>query len=258
LTRYLFGDSDLAGRRLKILADVYADSTRSFVIESVQKKPRLFLDLGCGPGHTTLMLADALACEQAAGLDNSRHFISLAQKSATDRVFFHLHDVTKIPFPTGPADVLFCRFLMTHLDKPQMVILKWATQLNPRALLLMEETEDILTTNKAFIVYIGMVEALLKAQSRNLYVGPILDKMKMPDSLIKVKSMVKRLAVPTQKAALLFSLNIQTWKKEPIVLENYPSSFVEDLEESLKQMSMKDGAETDIEWNLRQIVLERG
>jgi trans-aconitate 2-methyltransferase len=257
LTRYLFGDSDLAGHRLKVLADVYADSTKAFVIESVQEKPRLFLDLGCGPGHTTHLLAEILACECAVGLDNSRHFIALAQKSSTNRVSFQLHDITTTPFPTGPADLLFCRFLMAHLNDLQSIILNWFPQLNSHGRLLMEEVEDILTTNKAFVAYLEIVDAMVKDQGGNLYVGSMLDEMKMPDSLRKVKSEIKRLAVPTQKAALMFSLNIQTWKHEPFVLANYSSSFIEDLEEDLKHLSMQSGIETDIEWNLRQMVLER-
>jgi len=31
---------------------------------------------------------------------------------------FVCHDVTQEPFPTASADVLFCRFLLTHLHDP--------------------------------------------------------------------------------------------------------------------------------------------
>jgi trans-aconitate methyltransferase len=165
LTQYLFGDSDLAGHRLKVLAEVYADSTKSFVVDSIKKKPRVFFDLGCGPGHTTHLIANALGCEQAVGLDNSEHFISLAQTSATDRVSFHLHDVTTIPFPAGSADLLFCRFLMTHLRDPQAALSRWGTQLNAKGLLLIEEVETISTSNRIFAAYLEIVDAMLKNQN---------------------------------------------------------------------------------------------
>ena len=257
MTRYLFGDSDVAERRLKILADVYADSTASFVLGAVDEKPRLLLDLGCGPGYTTHLLADVLGCKQAAGLDNSRHFINTARKSATARVSFHLHDVTRVPFPVAPADLLFCRFLMTHLRDPEVLLSRWATQLNSGGLLLMEEVEGIQTSNKSFISYLEIVEAMIKAQKGNLYIGPILNEMKIPETLKIVSSAVKRLSVPAHKAASMFSLNIETWKHVPFVLANYSSSLIEDLEKTLKRLAVKTGAGSKIEWQLRQIVFER-
>ena len=92
--RYLLGDTYLAARRLKVLAEVYKESTRSFVLESVDDDPHLLVDLGCGPGHTTHFLADILRCDRAVGLDNSEHFIELARKTETDLISFRLHDVT--------------------------------------------------------------------------------------------------------------------------------------------------------------------
>ena len=56
--QYLFGDSDIAARRLEVLAEVFAEPTRAFFLEAVPKRPRLAVDLGCGPGYTTHLLRD--------------------------------------------------------------------------------------------------------------------------------------------------------------------------------------------------------
>jgi len=256
LTEYLFGDSDLAGHRLKILAEVYADSTKAFVIGHVRRKPRLFFDVGCGPGYTTHLIANVLGCEQAVGLDNSEHFISLAQKSATDSVSFQLHDVTKIPFPAGPADLLFCRFLMTHLLDPQAALSRWATQVVPKGLLLIEEVETIMTANPIFTEYLQIVDAMLKAQNRMLYIGPSLDSIHPPGSLKKVRSTLNQLVVPTHQAALMFYLNIQTWKRQPFVRTNYYSSSIENLEKAMGILSAAKKDEIEIQWTLRQMVFE--
>ena len=81
--QYLFGDTDIAAQRLKVLAEVFAESSRAFLLDTDIGKPRLALDLGGGPGYSTHFLANLLQCEQVAGLDNSEHFISLAQKTET-------------------------------------------------------------------------------------------------------------------------------------------------------------------------------
>ena len=48
--KYLFGDTDLAARRLKVLAEVFAASSETFISEAADCNPRLVVDLGCGPG----------------------------------------------------------------------------------------------------------------------------------------------------------------------------------------------------------------
>lgn len=76
---YLFGETDIAARRLKVLAEVYAVSTRAFLLGQVPTRPRAAVDLGCGPGYTTHLLADVLQAERTVGLDNSEPFIALAR-----------------------------------------------------------------------------------------------------------------------------------------------------------------------------------
>jgi SAM-dependent methyltransferase len=255
--QYLFGDTDIAARRLRFLADVYAESTREFLLGAVADRPRLALDLGCGPGYTTHFLADVLGCEKTAGLDNSEQFISLARTTETDDVSFYRHDITSVPFPVGPSDFLYCRFLLTHLRNPHAVVLAWATQLQPGGLLLMEEVEWIRTENKVFTTYLNLVEAMLEDKSGRLYVGQTLNSLEDTDILKRRTSRVKHLPVSTHKAATMFSMNIQSWKHQPFIQKNYPSSMIDQLEEELKALAGKSGGGSEIEWGLRQLVCER-
>jgi hypothetical protein len=43
---YLFKDTDLAARRLRVLADVFAPASRAFLLDMVNTEPELALDLG--------------------------------------------------------------------------------------------------------------------------------------------------------------------------------------------------------------------
>ncbi len=255
--QYLFGDSDLAAYRLKVLADVYAESTRNFVLDAVIERPRLAVDMGCGPGYTTHLLAGLLQCERTVGFDSSEHFISLARKTETDALSFRLHDVTSVPFPVGPADLLFCRFLLTHLRDPQAVVARWATQLAPKGLLLMEEVEWIHSQNRVFRTYLNIVEAMLEHKSGRLYVGQTLDRLSDDSAFERRISQVVRLRVSNRDAATMFYLNIRTWKLQPFIRTNYPSSMIEQLEEDLKTLAGRRDDASEIEWGMRQIVFER-
>ncbi len=255
--QYAFGDTDLAARRLKLLAEVFAEPTRDFLREAFTGRPKLVVDLGCGPGSTTHFLADVLGAERAVGLDNSESFIGLAKETETDRVSFYLHDVTTLPFPVGPADLLFCRYLLTHMREPAAVIARWATQLEPGGLLLMEETEWICVNCDAFATYVGIVEAMLAARSNTLYVGPVLDGLVLPSDLKRRTSDVRRFRVPPHRAAGLFLMNLQTWRHNRFVVESYSPGVIEQLQNDLLSISEQAASDLEIEWGLRQISFER-
>lgn len=254
---YLFGDTDIAARRLKVLAEVYAESSRAFLLETVSGTPNLVIDLGCGPGYSTHFLADVLRCGHAAGLDNSESFISFARETETGEVSFHLHDVTSVPFPVGPGCLLYCRLLLTHLREYEALLARWATQLQPGGLLLIEEVDSIQTENSVFASYTKIVEALLKHQGNSLYVGKSLDRLKDTPVLSRRGSRVKRLPVENNRAAAMFSLNILSWKEHPFIRANYSCAIIDRLVRELDEMAQRPGNATDIEWGMRQMVYEQ-
>src|SRR5207248_9952028 len=131
-------------------------------------------DLGCGPGFTTHLVAQTLRCEQVVGLDSSADFIQYARATALPRMSFEVHDVTTVPFPGGRADVIFCRFLITHLKDPAALVARWAAEVERGGLLMMEEAETIQTDDPVFKRYIALVEATLASQSNRLFAGAAL------------------------------------------------------------------------------------
>ena len=142
---YLFGDTDLAARRLEVLARVFREPTRAFLRDAVSTAPAVAVDLGCGPGFTTRLLAETLACRQTVGLDSSQFFIDHASSITIPAVSFELHDVTALPLPVDPIDLLYSRFLLTHLPHPSELVTRWIGELRPGGLLLLEEPEWIET-----------------------------------------------------------------------------------------------------------------
>src|SRR5262245_13727682 len=118
---YTFGDNEKAARRLRLLAETFAPSSRDLLERQLQPladRPILALDLGCGPGLTTWLLHSALRPIQTVGLDASAAFMDQVTADDSAGVSFVRHDVTTIPFPARPAGVLYTRFLLTHLSEP--------------------------------------------------------------------------------------------------------------------------------------------
>jgi len=254
---YAFGDTDIAARRLELLAHVFEHSTRAFLREAPATRLRLALDLGCGPGFTTHLIARTLGFSRVVGLETSERFIELARATAGARISFELHDVCRVPFPTGPADMIFCRFLVTHLADPADALVKWATQLNHRGLLMLEEVERIDTVHPVLSSYVGIVEAMLQSQSNTLYAGPLIAELDTPQGLQNVASEVRRVAVSNSDAAGLFRLNLRVWREHSFIRENYSEKAIRNLDSALEAIAHERAAMSYIEWGMRQVIFRR-
>lgn len=255
MTNYAFGDSDLAARRLEVLAETFAESSSEFMRRSVKTRPRLAVDLGCGPGYSTQLLASILNPEHTAGLDNSEKFLVHAKTRASTSVSFHLHDITKTPFPTGLCDVMFSRFELTHLANPEELIGLWVDQLQPLGRLLIEEVEYIDTANPILIRYLDVLQIMLRQQDGELYIGSRLDSVLDPNRVRRESNGVHALEVPMRRAALMFLMNIRAWSGQEFVRREFGSATLDELEDRLGAIAEGVASAAPVEWGLRQMVL---
>ncbi|MGO9063058.1 MAG: class I SAM-dependent methyltransferase [Candidatus Binataceae bacterium] len=257
-TKYLFGDSDIAARRLELVARVFEESTRAFLLEAAGGRAwGLAVDLGCGAGFTTRLITRTLRCAHAVGLDASESFIRLARAQDTDRTSFAIHDVTSAPFPCGRADLIFCRFLLTHLQDPRTIVARWATQLNPGGLLMIEETESIRTTHPVFARNLQIVEAMLASRSNLLYVGPLVGALGSPGGLKPSRNETRTVPVRNGDAAGMFVLNLNAWKEGEFVRVNYRRESILELEEDLTRIAGEESPAREIVWEMRQATFGR-
>ena len=256
MTKYLFGDTNLAARRLHYLAEVFRPSMEAFILSVLDQPPQLLFDLGCGPGFSTHLLAEFTQSDQVIGLDKSTYFISLAQQGQTNRLKFYTHDLTTVPFPEKPGEVAYCRFLLTHIKNPIAIIERWASQLRPGGLLLLDEAEWIKTSNQTFTTYLDHVVAMLADQGNELYVGPRLNQLEQVGRLKKQSSRVQCLTVPNHQAAGMFYMNIQTWKEHPFIQATVDQAILDELERELHNLASQTASTSEIEWGLRQLVFK--
>jgi trans-aconitate 2-methyltransferase len=254
--KYVFGDTDLAAARLARVAEVFAPTSRSFLSNFAQSSFDLALDLGCGTGHTTHLLAEVLRPRSTVGMDRSESFVSLARPSATDGISFVQHDVTAVPFPTGTADLIYCRFLLSHLPRPLRHLALWARQLKPRGILLLDEVEWIRTTDPVFGTYLKIVVEMLERQGNQLYVGPLLEAMPDPADLWRLSSQLVTLIPASRQAAKMFLMNLRVWRDEPFVREAYGEETLNSLESDLAALAESESS-SEIVWGLRQMAYQR-
>jgi SAM-dependent methyltransferase len=266
---YAFGDSPAAARRLDLLAELFEPASRTF-LERVAgldglagrgpgpagRRPGLAVDLGCGTGHTTRLVAEVLEPNRTLGLDQSEFFVALAARSADPAVGFAVHDVTRVPFPCPPADLCYGRLLLSHLPDPGAVLTAWATQLVPGGLLLADEVDRIHTDLPALRGYLEVAGALLATRGHTLEVGPLLARLPDPPGLVRRDDRIGHLAPPAARAAAMFALNLAVWRGQAVRAGIATASQLDRLAADLAAVA--DGEmEGSIRWELRQLVLQR-
>ena len=100
---YTFGDTDVEAARLALFTEVFGPTSEELLTQAVEDPPVLAYDLGCGPGHTTRLVAKATGATLTVGLERSAAHLARARAGAPEGVRFVTWDAGELPFPAGPA-----------------------------------------------------------------------------------------------------------------------------------------------------------
>jgi trans-aconitate methyltransferase len=256
---YTFGDSELAVRRLRLLAAAFAPSSRAFLREAVAARPHVAvaLDLGCGPGYSTALLSRELEPVTTIGLDSSRRYIERAREYALRGLEFVEHDLTRAPFPTPPADLLYGRFVVTHLPEGHEVIDRWADGTAAGARLVLEEVATLDADDEVLRRYYELVVALQAAHGQATYVGRALAERPASAPWAVERAVRRRVVLPAATAAELHALNFATWRHEPFIEATVPADELDHLGASLRALALGGRAAAPVRWELAQVVMRR-
>ena len=255
--RYTFGDTDLARERLRLLAELYDPASEDLLRRWAPPGRRHALDLGAGPGHTTRLLHRVAGAARTTGVERSARYVADAAVDAPVGVDFVEHDVTHVPFPVPPADLLFCRFLLTHLAAPGAAVAGWAEAATPGAVLIVQEVETLTSPTPALARYYELVGELQARYGQALHVGRLLDEALAATAWRVVSSAIRALTPDPRRMARLHLFNLRTWRTDPVAIEAFDAAELGALETALT--AIVDGAvEARVDQGLREIVAVRG
>lgn len=137
-SHYSFGDNQLAAQRLEYLAAAFAPSSRRFLESAKPDRVELALDLGSGIGATTALLRDVTNSRCVVGYERSANYLAIARSRYPELTFRDV-DVLSAAYPDRDADLIYCRFLLTHIHRPADVLATSVQHLRPGGRLLLEE-----------------------------------------------------------------------------------------------------------------------
>jgi trans-aconitate 2-methyltransferase len=247
-TAYAFRQTEAAADRLALVAELFGPVTSAFLREHAPGETELAIDLGCGPGHTTELIADVVRPCRLVGLDTSPLFLELGGERLGNRAALLEHDVTDTPFPAREPTLLYCRFLLTHQTAPTALVQRWLGELAQSGRLLVEEVESMDTDEPVFRRYLGVVERMLTARGHRNDIGPELAAFR-PAGARVVCSRVAETTPDPRFAARMFRANLAVWADDPVA-----AGEADELAAELDRRIETAG--DPITWRMRQIVYE--
>ncbi len=139
-------DGGAAGRdRLRLLSDVMGPDNRALLdLVGIPAGARC-IDLGCGGGDVTVELARAAGPKGGViGVDMDAALLDIARRETSalglGNVSFECRDATTWR-PSAPVDLVYARFLLTHLSDPSAVLRNARGYLRPGGLVVVEDID---------------------------------------------------------------------------------------------------------------------
>ena len=203
-----------------------------------------------------MLVADTTGAARTIGVDSSEPFLDRARTLARPGVEFVRHDVTALPLPHAPADLVYARYMLAHLAEPETVMGAWATQLRDGGRLLLDENEHIATDHAVLGRYEQLVTEVLAARDASMHVGAVIGRAELGSEFRRLENRVVAWRIPEATAARLYLANFTTWRHDDYVVDRYAQPTLDELARDLAAV-VESGSKTPVEFGLRQVAFER-
>jgi SAM-dependent methyltransferase len=255
---YTFGDTDRAAARLALLANVFEPTTRSWLEALGGAAPACVVDLGCGPGHTTELVHTVLGARESWGLDASERLVARARSRLGPPFVFEVHDVTRAPMPTPPADLAYARHLLAHLPDPAQVLRACATTMHPGGRMVLEETAGLDSPDPVFAEYYACVAEMQRHYGQDTLVGLRLDTIAAASPWSVESFSLRHAAIDPRSMASLHAMNVRTWRTDPFAAATFDGERIQAMTDALDAVAAGARDAPPVTCTLGQAVLRIG
>jgi SAM-dependent methyltransferase len=171
--------------RLRVLARVMWPTTRELLARIRVAEDARCLDVGCGGGDVTIPLARLVPRGHVVGTDVDDVKLELARAEAlpagVENVEFRHEDVTEPPRRAEWFDLIYARFLLTHLPDPAEVMARLVARLRPGGVLVVEDIDCsghfCHPASAAFRRYVELYATAARARGGDPDIGPKLPSL---------------------------------------------------------------------------------
>jgi trans-aconitate 2-methyltransferase len=258
---YTFGENDLAAERLRLLAAAFEPSSELLLRELSSRAYDIAIDLGCGPGYTTELVQRVLRPRLAIGVDRSPALLAIAtRRTHADGtgLRFEEHDLAQVPLRLPRADLMYCRYLLTHLADPTRVLRGWVESLAEGGVLVLEETAAMESSAPVFSSYYAHVERLQQHYGQQMYIGTQLPALCEASGYRVQRAPIRDLQLPAATMARLHAMNLDTWSKDPFAISAFDPAELAALGRELAAVVAGTRAAPPVRHRLQQVIASKG
>ena len=227
--------------RLEVLSQAMAPFTHPFVLSAEIQPHWHCLDLGCGGGQVTSLIAQQLRPEGSVlgidlDADNLTHARKLAQWFSLPQATFKQMDVHAIE-EQGHYNLIYTRFLLSHLSTAPELLGKVRKALTPGGQLLIEDTHFsghfCHPSCPAFDEYVNLYKQLLQKRNADANIGPrlaeLLEAAGFQDIEVQVVQPVHKCGQSKLMAEITLSGIAAALEEEGITSEDQIEELLEEL-----------------------------
>ncbi|NTU97406.1 MAG: methyltransferase domain-containing protein [Chlorobiaceae bacterium] len=141
---YIISGGDVGASRLHILSRAMMPASMGILVRSGLAPGMAVLDLGCGSGDVTLEIAKTVGPEgRVVGIDMDEGVLMHARKGSEDAgcgVEWRCSKAEELK-EEGAYDIVYARFLLSHLPDPAGILQKMKRALKPDGRLVVEDID---------------------------------------------------------------------------------------------------------------------
>jgi len=145
MSSYIIAGGRQGKERLKLLAQVMLPTTSQLLNAVGLDTGMKCLDVGCGGGHVTLLMASLVGPHgRVVGTDVDGEILVLARQDAEDAQLDNVefrHTDAAVCQEEKAFDLVYARFLLTHLSEPEQCLEAMEKACKPKGLIVIEDID---------------------------------------------------------------------------------------------------------------------
>jgi len=154
------------------------------------------------------------------------------------------------PWPVDEIDLVFARYLLTHLPHPSEHLVSWTRLVRRGGIVMVEDDLEVTSTNPVFSDYLDIVRKVVSSAGGDLYVARSIRPKSL--GLRTIEDRAVEVRPRTALTARMFRLNLASWQSR-----SPARPFTDRLHSmTLELQELERSHERDeIVWKLRQLAV---